>query len=493
MASSATAGTTYLISSQGRLPRWQDILPGTRHVEHPAPEHRSIYLDTAGRDLRRWDCMLRYRTPGPDREAGWELVVPGGKLGTELHIDSDTSDLAPDELTAAVAGLTGGRPLRRSVTVDTGEHRHEWYDRNDRLLARIGVETVAATVIGEAATVEQWQQIHLDISDAASKKHRTALTAALARTDAAPTPQRGELDRALATIEAHFSLATPAGKAADKVVRARGVLADYLDTQLEAIAAGDVWLRRGLDPIHPTRVAIRRLRSTLRTFRKVFEPTQRSWLDSELYWYAGVLGQVRDVQVQRVRLAAALEDLPPELVMGPVAARIDTDLRADERHRLDEVLRTLDSDRYRTLLATLARWRIQPPLTEEADRPRVIVKAARRAERKADTRARTAADGEDEQALHLARRSAKRARYAAELAAPLLGRHRAKRTISHYTRIQQVLGEHQDSAVATDLLREFGARAGTTPGENGFTFGLLYGLELQAAERARRQAAEVTT
>ncbi|EME64195.1 hypothetical protein G352_13595 [Rhodococcus ruber BKS 20-38] len=489
MASSATATTTYLASSQARLPRWRDILPSGRHAEYPGTERHNIYLDTDEHDLRRWGCELRYRNPGTDDVAGWELVVPGDKLGTELHVASDDSNLVPDELTVAVAGLTGGRPLRRSVTLGIDEHRHEWYDRKDRLLARIGVETVQATVIGQVAVVDHWQQIHLEFGTAASKKHRTALTAALARAHAEPAPQRSELDRALAAVDSHSHPDAPSGKA----VRARRVLGDYLDAQIEAIAAGDVWLRRGLDPIHPTRVAIRRLRSTLRTLQKAFEPTQRSWLDNELSWYAGLLGHVRDLQVQRARLAAALEDLPPELVMGPVAARIDTDLRADERRRLDEVLRTLDSDRYRTLLAALARWRIEPPLTEDADRPRVIEKAARRAERKADTRARAAAAGEDELALHRARKAAKRARYAVELATPLLGRNRAKRKIARYTDIQTVLGDHQDSAVATDLLREFGARAGTTPGENGFTFGLLYGLELRAADRARRRASDLTT
>lgn len=298
-------------------------------------------------------------------------------------------------------------------------------------------------------------------------------------------PRHHELDRALAAIDP----APHTGEAATT----RRVLGAYLDTQIEAIGAGDVWLRRGLDPIHPTRVGIRRLRSTLRVWRQVFEPAQRIWLDGELSWYAGLLGHVRDRQVQRGRFADAVTALPPELVMGPVATRIDTDLLADQRRYLDDVLRALDSERYRMLLAALARWRTAPPWTEGADRERVIEKAVRRAERKALSRVRAAADAEDEEALHRARKSAKRARYAVELAAPLLGRKRAKRKIARYTDIQQVLGDHQDSAVATDLLREFGARAGTTPGENGFTFGLLYGLELQAADRARRHAADRAT
>lgn len=486
MTSSAKAETTYLALSGSDLPRWNDVVPGGRHVEHPGRERRSIYLDTDERDLRRWGCILGYRTPGPGGEAGWELIVPG-TLGTELHVTSSDSDVVPDELTAAVAGLAGGKPLRRSVTVGIGEERHEWYDRKDRLIARIGVETVSATVIGAVAGIERWQQIHVDIGSKASKKQRSGIAAALAGTE--PVPKRSELDRALAAVDADPNRATPVAEGSSP----HRVLGPYLDTQIQVIGAGDVWLRRGLDPIHPVRIAIRRLRSALRVFHDLFESSEAIWLDTELAWYAGLLGHVRDRQVQRARFAVALETLPPELVMGPVATRIDTDLHADQRRRLDEVSRTLDSDRYRTLLVTLGRWRAQPPLTEVADGERIVVKATRRAERKADKWVRAAADGGDEEALHRAHKAAKRARCATEVATPLLGRRQVKRNTARYRNIQHVLGEHQDSAAATDLLREFGARAGTTPGENGFTFGLLYGLEIRSAERTRRDVAGLAT
>ncbi len=83
------------------------------------------------------------------------------------------------------------------------------------------------------------------------------------------------------------------------------VLVDYLDAQVQAIVAGDVWLRRGLDPVHPTRVGIRRFRSTLRVFGRLFDQTARAELDAELSWYAGLLWEVRDRQVQRARFADA--------------------------------------------------------------------------------------------------------------------------------------------------------------------------------------------
>ncbi len=123
----------------------------------------------------------------------------------------------------------------------------------------------------------------------------------------------------------------------------------------------------------------------------------------------------------------------------------------------------------------------------------MIDKLVRKAERKALTRVATATADDDEAALHRARKAAKRARYAAELATPILGRKSAKKKAARFKKMQTVLGEHQDSVVAAETLRTLGARAGTTPGENGFTFGLLYGLELQNARQAREDAARLAS
>lgn len=67
----------------------------------------------------------------------------------------------------------------------------------------------------------------------------------------------------------------------------------------------------------------------------------------------------------------------------------------------------------------------------------------------------------------------------------------AKATVKHYKQIQRVLGDHQDGVVASAALRRLALTAGTTPGENGFTYGRLYAREQQAAEDARRRVREL--
>jgi CHAD domain-containing protein len=244
-------------------------------------------------------------------------------------------------------------------------------------------------------------------------------------------------------------------------------------------------LRRGQDPIHDTRVAIRRLRSTIRVFKKLLARSEAEHLDEELKWFAGLLGEVRDRQVQRRRFREVLDEWPPERVLGPVANRINSDLQSEQLRARKAVADAMDSARYLDILVTLQRWRRQIAVSTTPTTDK-LHKRALRAEKKADRRLAAAVESGEDAMLHRARKAAKRARYAAELRTPLDSS--SKRTAKHYKRIQRVLGDHQDSVVASDVLHRLALIAGTTEGENGFTFGLLFAREEQIAAAARERA-----
>jgi CHAD domain-containing protein len=260
-----------------------------------------------------------------------------------------------------------------------------------------------------------------------------------------------------------------------------------MHAQIEQIFQGDVGLRRGQDPIHDTRVAIRRLRSTLRVFGTLLDQSAIEGVEEELRWFATLIGAVRDCQVQRRRFTNALNELPAELVLGPVASRIDTELQSVERPARDRVSDAMDSPRYLDILKTLRRWSTQPPIAAPVS-AEALYKQVRRAKRKADRRLAAGIAAGDDALLHRARKAAKRARYAAELVEPLNKGKRVRNTIKHYEEIQTVLGELQDTVVARNTLLRLATKAGTTPGENGFTYGLLYANELRQGEAARRAA-----
>jgi CHAD domain-containing protein len=91
--------------------------------------------------------------------------------------------------------------------------------------------------------------------------------------------------------------------------------------------------------------------------------------------------------------------------------------------------------------------------------------------------------GEDRDlALHETRKAAKRLRYATEAVQPALGKP-AARLRKRLKAVQELLGEHQDTAVSRPVLRELAAQA-HLDGGNGFTYGLMYATETARAERA---------
>jgi len=67
-------------------------------------------------------------------------------------------------------------------------------------------------------------------------------------------------------------------------------------------------------------------------------------------------------------------------------------------------------------------------------------------------------------------------RYAAEAFEPFLGK-AATRIAKRFEAIHELLGAGQDAVVAGAVLRELGAGMGAHPGHNGYTYGLLAGLE----------------
>jgi CHAD domain-containing protein len=87
-------------------------------------------------------------------------------------------------------------------------------------------------------------------------------------------------------------------------------------------------------------------------------------------------------------------------------------------------------------------------------------------------------------ALHQARKSARRARYAAEAARPAAGQP-ARRFARQMKKVQTVIGDHQDTVIARQAARDLGIGAHLV-GENAFTYGLLY--EREAHRAVRRQA-----
>ena len=188
----------------------------------------------------------------------------------------------------------------------------------------------------------------------------------------------------------------------------------------------DPGARLGDDPedVHKLRVAARRLRSDLHSFAAVLDPARTETIRSELGWLGGVVGVVRDTDVLSARLATRLAALPE-----PDAAGVHRLQVLLERQAVDTrtaMLIALRSARYLHLLDTLVDLAAAPPFRKAAGKltPRTSQRLASKIVQKPWRRVAYAVeslgpDPSDTQ-LHQVRILAKRSRYAAEAAAPLL-------------------------------------------------------------------------
>jgi CHAD domain-containing protein len=272
-----------------------------------------------------------------------------------------------------------------------------------------------------------------------------------------------------------------------KAPTAREVIGAYLTEQCTVIIDSEAELRAGENVIHTTRVAVRRLRSTIRVFADLFDSEQAARLEEELVWWAGLLGGVRDMDILTQRQQALLAELPAELILGPVESTIQEELAVQRKQAMDEMLEALNSERFRKFIAMVRRWRSDTPFTPAAEASADSIDAAvKKAKKKAGKRLATAvaarrAEEPSDGLFHRARKASKRHRYAVELVSPVWGA-KADKIVSQRKDLQDVLGNHQDSIVSAAFLRDLGARRGMRSGQNGFSYGFLYARELAASD-----------
>ncbi|WP_197280933.1 CHAD domain-containing protein [Microbacterium sp. No. 7] len=238
------------------------------------------------------------------------------------------------------------------------------------------------------------------------------------------------------------------------------LVAAYADRQIATILDADERLRRGdLDAVHPTRVAIRRLRATLRTFAGVHRRKPAARLEAAVRRWGLVLGALRDLEVLDARLLADLAELGGSPASADAARRVIRD-EIDDRLRTawQDTRHELASAEHARLRDRLERWRDDPPVRKDAGLPareaRSAVDAVGHTLRKRLDRALAASRAGDPGAaelLHDARKAGKRHRYAVELALPVLDAD-GDVAVERGRALQDALGELQDAHVAHALL-----------------------------------------
>ena len=465
------------------LPDLNGVVEGVSVTAPEAVRLETVYYDTADLRLARWGVSLRHRAG-----EGWTLKLP------PIHAPGDRQPgalLERDELTfqgsakkpppAAIAVVRAYVRTAELIPVA----RLSTVRRRVRLLD--GAGSRPAEVVDDEVSVRdgrrvaaRFREIEVEVTGDADGIV-APLVARLRGAGAGapdPTPKH---------IRALGPRAMEPPEVAPMVVEsespARDVIRSVIAQSVAALLYHDPLVRTSRDPeaVHQARVATRKLRSHLRTFGPLLDQEWTEPLRSELGWLALGLGAVRDQEVLLERLRERAKSLPANDLRSAlgVLRLLEVDIEGLRKKLLED----LDSTRYIGLLERLVAAAHAPATSPDADQPAsaVLPTLATDPWRRLRSAVRHLPDPPADADLHRIRILAKRARYAAEAVAPVVGAGAAS-FARNAAKLQTILGEHQDSVTAQAWLR--GTRIG---GRRAFVAGELIAMEHVAAEDARKK------
>lgn len=453
-------------------------LAGIAGVEtQEAPEERMLdatYFDTLGFRLARAGITLRRRTGGTD--AGWHVKLPvSADTRQEIQLPLGDSSKVPGRLRKLMRAYTLGEDLIPIARLRTDRFEHRLTDAEGHTLAILTDDHVIGEVGGETALLDEWRELELELAPDAPSNLLDEFDRALISSGAFTSPWSSKLRRLIGDR-------VPEPRRQPRKPTAGDVVLTYLAAQVDQLRRSDIGVRLDVeDSVHQLRVACRKLRSALSTFKSIVDCPES--LVADLKWLAGRLAPARDAEVTEQRLTARLDELPGELVLGPLHQYVT---RHFAREGASDAVR---GKRYLALLRSLDTLLEDPPLTKAARKPakaglRASVRKSARKLRRAEAATHGLSGTSLETALHDVRKKAKRARYAADAVLPVYGK-KLRRWRSNVKAVQSVLGEHQDTVVGRAALRQL-AITGHADGENVFTFGLLYARDAAEAESLRQ-------
>jgi CHAD domain-containing protein len=485
----------YEVSAGFVLPDLSHCAPdGGRLIVRPPQKLKATYFDTADLRLARSGASLRFRR-GDDEP--WTVKLP-----TDLPNVRDEISMAgpattpPERLLDLVTAYTRGAPVQPAAVLNTVRHAYQLCDRDDRVAVEVVDDTV--TVHENRRVVLKFREIEVERKSGRAKL-LDRVEAVLRDSGAVVGDFTPKYVRALglpATEPPDWPVAParlPRRPTAAEVV----TLAVQRD--VSRIVSHDALVRLrakiGSDDtaVHQMRVGCRRLRSDLRTFASLVNREWAARLRVELGWLAAALGQARDAEVLRERLRRTAAADPLANLDNVAVARIDADLAVRHEDALAALDKVMSDERYHRLLALLLEAAREPRLSAKASDPADIVLPAlvgRPWRRFAyggnglEGAGQLDPDGPDGM-WHGVRIQGKRVRYAVDAVASVLGGE-ANVLARALADVQDLLGEHQDAAVAAETWL---AIANSDPDDHALavTAGRLYERE-RACVRAARAA-----
>ena len=318
-------------------------------VEPAGTKHQhAVYYDSPDYRLARAGASLRHRD-----DDGWTVKLPGSAdvalVRTELHVDGEAGD-PPAAALDLVAALVRRAPLELAAHIDTVRHRFVLRGADGEPVAELTDDDVTVNADGRAP--KRFREVEVEFVESASPEVVASIAKRLEDAGAGAPQHLSKIARALGPRALDAADLVPPGEL-DFASTPTEVLRAAISRSTARLLAHDPGVRLGGDAedIHQARVATRRMRSDLRTFRKALDPGWDESIRDELKWLGGLLGAVRDADVLLERLAGQIEE---HADIDDVAGdRLLDVLRAERETARDELLAGMRSDRYLELIERL--------------------------------------------------------------------------------------------------------------------------------------------
>lgn len=281
--------------------------------------------------------------------------------------------------------------------------------------------------------------------------------------DAAGDPTAGMVLHRVLALSARTFLLNDVGDHVDTgTVGAGSVDTVTVDSLRRSTGPRPLWAQAGVELLHgtdrrddpterthQTRVAMRRIRSNLRTFRLLCDPGWGTALRAELAWYGNELGRSRDLDL----LGAVIDDRGAELLEPDMRVRLSALVELDRTAEADRLSTDEARDRRRLLTEQMQVLWDGPRFKAKATRPALDVLPSMLKRSWHDVRGagRTARKDPTDAHLHQLRIRLKDLRYGSETLALVEGG-RARKTVRTAERLQSKLGDLHDAVFAVGWL-----------------------------------------
>ena len=429
----------------------------------------ATYYDTDDLRLARWGATLRFRS-----DEGWSVKLPSPGTSDllereEIGFDGPAGTPPPAALDLITA-IARRAPLGPVVKLRTRRKGVRLHGADGDPLAEVVDDQVS--VLDGRRVAARFREIEIELAEKVSAEVSEAVQSRLESAGAGaadPTPKHVRALGARAT--APPDVASSSDKPPNEETAATELVQAALSASTARLLLHDPRVRLGLDPedVHQARVATRRLRADLRTFRSLLDPDWTSALRDELRWLGRELGGVRDKDVLVGLLRGAAGDFLEAERRD--AGRLLAGLEVEEESATERLLAAMRSDRYLALLERLVEASNSPlfaPGASETNGAKLTELGAG-PWKKLRSLVKDLDDQPDDEALHRVRILTKRCRYAAEALAPVVGKP-ARKFAKAAASLQDVLGQNQDASVAGAWLRSSTAKA---PPGAAFAAGML--------------------